>query len=108
MMCPAPRIDAAPTPPVHMEQESTTLPRSMSNGAGESRRGRASCRLVRTLGIDRAAVVGHDMGLTVAVEMLCRHEAGELGFGIDGLVLSNGSHLVELAQITQLQKDLMT
>src|SRR2546427_10931213 len=48
------------------------------------------------------------MGLTVAVEMLCRHEAGELGFAIDRLVLCNGSHLVELAHITQLQKDLMT
>jgi pimeloyl-ACP methyl ester carboxylesterase len=40
--------------------------------------------------------------------MLCRHEAGELGFGLEALVLTNGSHLVELANITQLQKDLMT
>ena len=40
--------------------------------------------------------------------MLCREEAGQLGFGIDALVLTNGSHLVELANITQVQKDLMT
>ena len=70
--------------------------------------GRRAGELVRALGITRARVVGHDMGLTVAVEMLCRHEAGELGFAMEGLVLTNGSHLVELAQITQLQKDLMT
>ena len=70
--------------------------------------GRRAGELARALGIRRAAVVGHDMGLTVAVEMLCRHEAGELGFAIDGLVLCNGSHLVELAHITPLQKDLMT
>src|SRR5216117_3703317 len=72
------------------------------------RPGKAAGELARALGIRRAAVVGHDMGLTVAVEMLCRHEADELGFAIDRLVLCNGSHLVELAHITQLQKDLMT
>jgi len=70
--------------------------------------GRRAGELARTLGIERARVVGHDMGLTVAVEMLCRHEAGELGFAIEGLVLSNGSHLVELAHVTPLQKSLLT
>jgi pimeloyl-ACP methyl ester carboxylesterase len=70
--------------------------------------GRRAGELVRALGVEHAWVVGHDMGLTVAVEMLCRHEAGDLGFRMDGLVLCNGSHLVELANITPLQKDLMT
>ena len=70
--------------------------------------GRRAGELARALDIPQAMVVGHDMGLTVAIEMLCRHEAGELGFAMDGLVLCNGSHLVELAHITQLQKDLMT
>jgi pimeloyl-ACP methyl ester carboxylesterase len=70
--------------------------------------GRRAGELAATLGIRRAAVVGHDMGLTVAVEMLCRDEVRGLGFAIDALVLTNGSHLVELANITQLQKDLMT
>jgi len=70
--------------------------------------GRRAGELVRTLGIGRARVVGHDMGLTVAVEMLCRHEDGELGFALDGLVLCNGSHLVELANVTPLQQELMT
>jgi pimeloyl-ACP methyl ester carboxylesterase len=70
--------------------------------------GRRAGEVVRALGVDRAVVVGHDMGLTVAVEMLCRHEAATLGFGMDALVLCNGSHLVELAKITALQQVLMT
>src|SRR5437879_9348453 len=70
--------------------------------------GRRAGELARALGVERARVVGHDMGLTVAVEMLCRHETGELGLAMEGLVLSNGSHLVELANVTPLQKDLMT
>src|SRR5262245_65152497 len=41
--------------------------------------GRRAGELLRALGVERAAVVGHDMGLTIAVEMLCRHEAGTLG-----------------------------
>ena len=70
--------------------------------------GRRAGELARALGVERARVVGHDMGLTVAVEMLCRHETGELGLAMEGLVLSNGSHLVELANVTPLQKELMT
>jgi pimeloyl-ACP methyl ester carboxylesterase len=70
--------------------------------------GRRAGELAQTLGIERARVVGHDMGLTVAVEMLCRQEAGTLGFAIESLVLSNGSHLVELANVTPLQKSLLT
>jgi pimeloyl-ACP methyl ester carboxylesterase len=70
--------------------------------------GRRAGELAQLLGIERAHVVGHDMGLTVAVEMLCRQETGELGFTIESLVLSNGSHLVELANVTPLQHAIMT
>ena len=70
--------------------------------------GRRAGEIVRMLGVERARVVGHDMGLTVAVEMLCRHDAGTLGFAMNALVLCNGSHLVELAHITALQEALMT
>lgn len=69
---------------------------------------RRAGEVARTLGVVRATVVGHDMGLTVAVEMLCRHDAGEPGPVMDGLVLCNGSHLIELANITRLQQDLLT
>ena len=70
--------------------------------------GRRAGEIVRALGVERARVVGHDMGLTVAVEMLCRHEVGTLGFAMDALVLTNGSHLVELAHVTPLQHAIMT
>ncbi len=70
--------------------------------------GRRAGEVAHVLGIERARVLGHDMGLTVAVEMLCRHEAGTLGFAMQTLGLCNGSHLVELANITALQQALMT
>ena len=70
--------------------------------------GRRAGEIVRALGVERARVAGHDMGLTVAVEMLCRHEAGTLGFAMEELVLSNGSHLVELARVTPFQYAIMT
>jgi len=69
---------------------------------------RRGAEVVRALGVERGCVIGHDMGLTVAVEMLCRQEEGTLGFRMDELVLCNGSHLVELAQITAVQQALLT
>jgi len=70
--------------------------------------GRRAGEIVRALGVQRAQVLGHDMGLTVAVEMLCRHEENTLGFTMDALVLCNGSHLVELAHLTPFQHAIMT
>ncbi len=70
--------------------------------------GRRAGEIARALGVQRASVVGHDKGLTVAVEMLCRHEAGSLGFVMDALVLCNGSHLIELAKLTPFQREIMT
>ncbi|TMA58296.1 MAG: alpha/beta hydrolase [Deltaproteobacteria bacterium] len=70
--------------------------------------GRRAGEIVRALGVERARVAGHDMGLTVAVEMLCRADAGTLGFAIEELVLTNGSHLVELARVTPFQYSIMT
>ena len=70
--------------------------------------GRRGGEIARALGVTRARVIGHDMGLTVAVEMLCRQEERSLGFTMDALVLCNGSHLVELAHLTSVQEMLMT
>jgi pimeloyl-ACP methyl ester carboxylesterase len=70
--------------------------------------GRRAGEVLRAVGVERAGVAGHDMGLTVAVEMLCRHEEGTLGVDLTALVLSNGSHLVELAHITPFQHAIMT
>lgn len=70
--------------------------------------GRRAGEIVRALGVERARVAGHDVGLTIAVEMLCRHDEGVLGCGMDALVLCNGSHLVELARLTPFQHAIMT
>ena len=70
--------------------------------------GRRAGEIMRALGVEHGRVVGHDMGLTVAVEMLCRHAVGTLGAGMDTLVLCNGSHLVELANLTPFQHAIMT
>jgi pimeloyl-ACP methyl ester carboxylesterase len=70
--------------------------------------GRRAGELLQTLGVRRAHVVGHDMGLTVSVEMLVRHDAGQLGAEMASLTLCNGSHLVELAHLTSVQEMLMT
>lgn len=55
-------------------------------------------------GIERALVVGHDMGTSVATELLARDLEGRLGFGLDGMLLFNGSIVVEAASLTWEQK----
>ncbi|MCX8071277.1 MAG: alpha/beta hydrolase [Candidatus Binatia bacterium] len=69
---------------------------------------RRAGEIVAAHGVRRARVIGHDMGLTVAVEMLCLQEEGKLPFEIDALVMCNGSHLIELARLTPIQYALMT
>lgn len=69
---------------------------------------RRAGEIVAAHGVRRARVIGHDMGLTIAVEMLCLQEEGKLPFEMDSLVLCNGSHLIELAHLTPLQHALMT
>lgn len=49
-------------------------------------------------------VVAHDMGTSVATELLARDLAGELNFRLDGVLLSNGSILTERANPTLGQK----
>ena len=49
-------------------------------------------------------VVAHDLGTSVATELLARDLAGELNFRLDGVLLSNGSILTERANPTLGQK----
>jgi pimeloyl-ACP methyl ester carboxylesterase len=60
--------------------------------------------VLRELGVRRAHVVAHDMGTSVATELLARRAAGLLHFEIDRLVLMNGSVHAELAHLTPAQK----
>jgi len=64
----------------------------------------AAEELVRRAGADRVFVVGHDMGTSVATELMARDLRGELGFAMAGALLFNGSMLLHLAKPTPGQK----
>ncbi|NNH68402.1 alpha/beta hydrolase [Nocardia uniformis] len=59
------------------------------------------------LGIDRCAVLAHDMGDTVVAELLYRHNTGELGFTPEQVILTNGSIFIDLAQLTLGQRAML-
>lgn len=63
--------------------------------------------LVASLGIERAWLYAHDMGTTVAAELLHRHSAGELAFDVAGCLLTNGSIFIEQAHLTDGQHFLL-
>ncbi len=60
--------------------------------------------VARAHGIERAHVWAHDMGTSVATELLARRERKLLPFAIDSLVLMNGSVHVEMAHPTLGQR----
>jgi pimeloyl-ACP methyl ester carboxylesterase len=64
--------------------------------------------LLRHLSVHRCQIVAHDMGTSVACELLARRERGLLPFEIESLVLMNGSVHIELAQLTPSQRLLRT
>ena len=63
--------------------------------------------VARGLGIDRAAVVSHDMGDSIAAELYARSVEGTLGFEITRRVLTNGSIYIEMAQLSPGQRMLL-
>ncbi len=64
--------------------------------------------LCRHLAVHRVKIIAHDMGTSVATELLARRERGLLPFEVDGLVLMNGSVHIELAELTPSQRLLRT
>ncbi|WP_158888287.1 alpha/beta fold hydrolase [Amycolatopsis anabasis] len=50
------------------------------------------------------AVVAHDMGTSVATELMARDLRGELGFELEHVVLSNGSVLLDRATLRPIQQ----
>jgi pimeloyl-ACP methyl ester carboxylesterase len=59
------------------------------------------------LGIERAAVVSHDMGDSIAAELYARALEGKLGFEVTKRVLTNGSIYIEMAQLSAGQQLLL-
>jgi pimeloyl-ACP methyl ester carboxylesterase len=64
----------------------------------------AAQELIRRAGSPPVFVVGHDMGTSVATELMARDLRGELGFEMVGALLFNGSMLLHLAKPTIGQK----
>ena len=60
----------------------------------------AAEELVRRAGSPPVFVVGHDMGTSVATELMARDLRGELGVSMTGALLFNGSMLLHLAKPT--------
>ena len=64
----------------------------------------AAEEIVRRAAAERVFVVGHDMGTSVATELMARDLRGELGFAMSGALLFNGSMLLHLARPTVGQR----
>jgi pimeloyl-ACP methyl ester carboxylesterase len=60
--------------------------------------------VARAVGLERAHVWAHDMGTSVATELLARRERRLCPLGIESVTLMNGSVHVELAHLTLGQK----
>lgn len=55
-------------------------------------------------GVRRCALVAHDLGDTVAAELLHRHNAGQLGLSVERAILTNGSIFIDMARLTRGQR----
>jgi pimeloyl-ACP methyl ester carboxylesterase len=60
----------------------------------------AAEEVVRRAAAERVFIVGHDMGTSVATELMARDLRGELDFALSGALLFNGSMLLHLAKPT--------
>lgn len=60
--------------------------------------------VLREHGVTRAQIVAHDMGTSVACELMARRERGLLSFEARSLLLMNGSVHIELAHLTPSQR----
>jgi pimeloyl-ACP methyl ester carboxylesterase len=59
-------------------------------------------------GIDRCVLVSHDMGDTVAAELMMRQHEGKLGFTIERSIITNGSIFIDMAQLSTGQQFLLS
>jgi pimeloyl-ACP methyl ester carboxylesterase len=58
----------------------------------------------RAMGVERAHLIAHDYGTSIATEVVARRERGLLPFELLSVTLCNGSVHIELAQVTLIQK----
>ena len=60
------------------------------------------------LGVERCTLVAHDMGDTVAAELLHRFNEGRLDLVVDRAILTNGSIFIDMAQLSDGQQLLLS
>jgi len=60
--------------------------------------------LLAEMGVDNCVIVAHDMGDTVTAELASRSNAGQMEFGMEQILLTNGSIFIDLAQLTRGQR----
>ncbi|MFM8303557.1 MAG: alpha/beta fold hydrolase [Actinomycetota bacterium] len=63
---------------------------------------------VADVGVERLALLTHDMGNTVGGELLARHAEGTWGVEVTRRVVTNGSIYIEMAQLTAGQQLLLS
>jgi pimeloyl-ACP methyl ester carboxylesterase len=60
--------------------------------------------LLAARGVEEVVIVAHDMGTSVATELMARHQAATMGARLRAVMLFNGSVVVERASLTRGQK----
>ncbi|MGI8407421.1 MAG: alpha/beta fold hydrolase [Actinomycetota bacterium] len=61
-------------------------------------------RVLAHLGVEACDIVAHDIGDSVAAELMHRSNDGSLGFQLNRVALLNGSIYIDMAQLTSGQK----
>ena len=64
--------------------------------------------LIARAGVDRCVLVAHDLGNTVAAEVLARANEGRLPFEVERTILTNGSIFIDMAQLSGGQRVLLS
>jgi pimeloyl-ACP methyl ester carboxylesterase len=63
--------------------------------------------VAKAAGLKEVVLVAHDMGQTVGLELMTRHDEGKLSFKIRHAILLDGSTLVDMVELNPLQKELL-
>ena len=63
--------------------------------------------VARDAGLSSVLLVAHDMGQSVGLELMARQEEGRLPFRIRHAILTDGSTLVDMIQLAEMQKKLL-
>jgi pimeloyl-ACP methyl ester carboxylesterase len=58
-------------------------------------------------GLKNVVLVAHDMGQTVGAELMARQDEGRLSFNIKHAIILNGSTLVDMIELAEMQKKLL-